>query len=105
MVGPVTPLASLPGCRDYSRAGSAWRHHASPAWQVARLLCARQFHRLIQCLAEIFLQNGRRDAAAEKIGPQEFAEWRHVLGIPPGAAQFAGQAAVGIVLQAAQMVG
>ena len=53
-----------------------------------------------QRLREIFLDDlGRHFSMAQEIRPQKFAEWRRVLGETAGPAQFAREAAEGIVLE------
>src|SRR2546427_491332 len=84
---------------------------AGPARQVARLGAVRQAQGLMQGLigqGNIALATAQVlgcKARAEKIGPEEFDERRSVLGIATGLAHGAGQAAVGVVAQAVQLLG
>ena len=91
--------AGAPSSRG--RARSVARHRAAPARQIVGILALRESQPLLQRGREVVLDPPVLDAAAQEIGPQEFAEWRRVLGIAPGVAQFAGQAAERVVHQLA----
>src|SRR5579871_5740225 len=71
----------------------------APARQVARLLALGELQRLLEGLVEILFNGRLAEAAAHEVRPQELAEWRGVLGETAHAAQFAGDAAVRIVLE------
>src|SRR5216683_6002409 len=77
----------------------------APAGQVARLLALGELHGLLQGLLEIILRERPADAASHEIRPQELAERRGVLGESAYAAQFAGDAAEGVVLEPGDLVG
>src|SRR4029078_5887414 len=73
---------------------------SAPARQIDRVCALGKAERLLHRLLEILLYAFARDFAAQEIRPQEFAERGDVLCKAADAAQFPGEAAERIVLEA-----
>src|SRR5437879_5481433 len=79
-----------PRQRRRTDASTAVRH-PGPAGQIPGLRRVRKGLRLIERLRKAFADLAIRYPWAQKIGPQEFAEWRRILRIAAHPAQFAGE--------------
>ena len=61
----------------------------TPAGQVARLLLFGQFQGFLEGVLEVGVNGLALDPPTQKIRPQEFAEWRRILGETTCASEFA----------------
>src|SRR5215813_15175680 len=74
-------------------------HRSAPPWEVARLGALGELHRPFDRVGKIVLYRLALEAAAQEVGPQEFAERDGLLGEAADAAEFPRQAAERVVAQ------
>src|SRR5262245_52470940 len=76
---------------------SILQNGTTPAGEVARLLAFGHFQGLLEGVLEVGLNFFAFEPSTQKISPQEFAEWRRVLGKSARTSQFARERAERVV--------
>ena len=71
----------------------------APSRQVTGILAFCRYERPLERVGEVFFDLTALHAPAQKVRPQEFAEWRDVLGEAAGPAQLARETAKRIIPQ------